>query len=118
MAVLLTLNMVRAIAAALETWEHPVLAVPIAYAAAQYVNVGHAWWLARRQPGLGRLGLAAALAGSLLCGLAGALAAWLVLRIGAADASGALRPVMATIAGLGVSAATGLATWRRGLDRD
>lgn len=100
------------------TWAHPVLAVPIAYAASQYVNVGHAWRRARRLPGLGRLGLAPALAGSLLCGLAGALAAWLVLRIGAADASGALRPVMATIAGLGVSAATGFATWRRGFDRD
>ena len=46
------------------------------------------------------------------------MAGHIVHRIGAADASGALRPVMATIAGLGASAATGLATWRRGLDRD
>lgn len=85
---------------------------PIAYSAAQYVNVAHAWWRVRALPGVGSLGLVRTAAGSLACGLLGGAAAWLVLVL-AAGWPAPVGPVLAGLVGVGVTTATGRAARRR-----
>lgn len=87
---------------------HAILLFPVAYATAQYVNVAHALWRVHSLPGLGSLRIGRAAAGSLACGLLGGAAAWLVLTAGAAWPAPAA-PVLAGLAGVGVSAAIGRA---------
>ncbi len=97
--------------------DHAVYAVPIAYSASQYVNVAHAWWRMRKLPGLQRLPWANSVAGSLVCGLDGGAASWLVLQV----TSGQHRVVSAaaaSVAGIAVSALVGAVAFRRrGTDR-
>jgi murein biosynthesis integral membrane protein MurJ len=86
---------------------------PIAYSASQYVNVAHGWWRMRSVEGLQRLPLTLPLAGSLVSGLAGGSVAWLILRFAPGDLS-AVVTILATTAGLGVSAAVGLLAFKAG----
>lgn len=91
---------------------HAIALIPVAYSAAQYVNVAHAYARARRLPGMRTLGLAPAVAGSLLVGLPGAAMAWLVLRMSVGRQS---VPVLALacVVGLGLSVAVGILARRR-----
>lgn len=95
------------------TGEHAIYLFPIVYSVAQLVNVAHAWWRMRTVPGLERLPLLVPLAGSLVTGLIGGLAAWAVLRLAPADPS-ALRPILATVAGVGLAFGLGILAFKRG----
>lgn len=105
--------LIFALDAVMGDWEHAVYLFPIAYSLSQYVNVAHAWWRMRGIPGLERLPLLVPLGGSLASGLVGGGVAWLVLRF-APESPGALAPLLATIAGLGVSGLAGMLAFRRG----
>ena len=86
---------------------------PVAYSLAQCVNVAHAWWCMRRVPGLERMPLLVPLAGSLASGFAGAGVALLILRLAPTDPP-FLRPVLATLVGLGIACGAGFLAFRRG----